>query len=92
MDNRELIDIILLSMQVAFVAMIFALPLAYAVAYLLARFEFRGKALLQALVMLPLVMQIFSCVLIQPLPRLMLFVVVHLQPWRVIRPAALSTL
>jgi molybdate transport system permease protein len=56
MNNGALVEIILLSMQVAFVAMIFALPLAYAVAYLLARFEFRGKALLQALVMLPLVM------------------------------------
>lgn len=48
--------IIFLSLQVAFVAMLFAVPLAYAVAFLLARYEFRGKAFVQALVMTPLVM------------------------------------
>lgn len=48
--------IIFLSLQVALVAMLFAVPLAYAVAFLLARYEFRGKAFVQALVMTPLVM------------------------------------
>ena len=48
--------IILLSLQVALVAMLFAVPIAYGVAFLLARYDFTGKALLQALVMTPLVM------------------------------------
>lgn len=48
--------IIVLSLQVALVAMLFAVPLAYGVAFLLARYEFFGKSLLQALVMTPLVM------------------------------------
>lgn len=48
--------IIWLSLQVALVAMLFAVPIAYFVAFVLARYEFTGKALLQALVMTPLVM------------------------------------
>lgn len=48
--------IISLSLQVAFISMSFAIPLAFAVAYLLARVPFHGKAFVQALVMLPLVM------------------------------------
>ncbi len=48
--------IIWLSLQVALVAMLFAVPVAYGVAFLLARYEFRGRALLQALVMTPLVL------------------------------------
>lgn len=49
-------EIILLSLRVAFVAMLFAVPLAFIVAYFLARTKFRGKAVLQAILMLPLVM------------------------------------
>lgn len=56
MADMALIDIVFLSLKVAFAAMIVAVPLAFVVAYILARFEFRGKALVQALTMLPLVM------------------------------------
>lgn len=49
------ISIILLSAKVALAATLFAVPLAFAVAWLLARYEFRGKSLLQAMVTLPLV-------------------------------------
>lgn len=55
-DEIDYQAIILLSLKVAFVAMLFAIPLAFAIAYILARASFRGKALVQALVMLPLVM------------------------------------
>jgi molybdate transport system permease protein len=47
---------LLLSLQVALVAVTFSLPLAVAVAWLLARFAFPGKAALDALVHLPLVL------------------------------------
>ena len=50
------LDILLLSAKVAFAAMGFSLVPAFAVALLLARKDFRGKALLQALVTLPLVL------------------------------------
>ncbi|MCT7377532.1 molybdate ABC transporter permease subunit [Chelativorans salis] len=48
--------IILLSAKVALAATLFALPLAFAVAWLLARRCFVGKGLLQAIVTLPLVL------------------------------------
>ena len=47
--------IIVLSAKVALAATLFALPFAFVIAWLLARKEFRGKSLLQALVTLPLV-------------------------------------
>lgn len=55
-DDISLVDIILLSLKVAFFAMLFAVPIAYGIAFILARFTFRGKSLLQAVVMLPLVL------------------------------------
>jgi molybdate transport system permease protein len=48
--------IILLSLRVAFVGVLVSLPIAILVAYLLARFDFPGKALVDALVHLPLVL------------------------------------
>ena len=54
MAEGQVLGVVLLSLQVALVAMIFAIPLAFAVAWILARFDFRGKSLLQALVTLPL--------------------------------------
>lgn len=56
MAEGQVLGVVLLSLQVALVAMVFAIPLAFAVAWVLARFEFRGKSLLQALVTLPLVL------------------------------------
>ncbi len=47
---------ILLSLRIAIVATIVALPFGVAVAYLLARFDFWGKALVDGLVHLPLVL------------------------------------
>ncbi|WP_265518528.1 molybdate ABC transporter permease subunit [Nitratireductor luteus] len=49
-------SIILLSAKVALTAILFALPVAFLAAWLLARREFPGKSLLQALVTLPLVL------------------------------------
>ena len=54
MTEAEL-QIILLSAKVALAAIVFSLPLAFVIAWLLARREFPGKALLQAFVSLPLV-------------------------------------
>ncbi len=45
-----------LSLQVALIAVIFSLPAAILVAWLLARFDFAGKSLLDAVVHLPLVL------------------------------------
>lgn len=45
-----------LSIRVATVAMVVSLPLGLAVAYVLARFRFPGKALLDGLVLLPLIL------------------------------------
>ncbi|MDA4847220.1 molybdate ABC transporter permease subunit [Hoeflea poritis] len=56
MSEVEVADIVLLSLKVSAVAMLFAVPIAFAVAWVLARHEFWGKSLLQALVTLPLVM------------------------------------
>jgi molybdate transport system permease protein len=50
------VGIIALSLKVAAVSVLFSLPIAIAVAYLLARTEFRGKTLFDALVHLPLVL------------------------------------
>ena len=56
MTGGEVAGIVLLSLKVSAVAMLFAVPVAFVVAWLLARYEFFGKSLLQALVTLPLVM------------------------------------
>ncbi|MBJ6132955.1 molybdate ABC transporter permease subunit [Ochrobactrum sp. Q0168] len=48
--------IVLLSLRVAGSAIIVALPVAFLVAWLLARFDFPGKSLAQALVTMPLVL------------------------------------
>ncbi len=55
MSSDEL-GIILLSLKVAFFSVAFSLPVAIFFAYLLARREFPGKTLLDALVHLPLVL------------------------------------
>ncbi|RTL53685.1 MAG: molybdate ABC transporter permease subunit [Bradyrhizobiaceae bacterium] len=47
---------ILLSLRIAVVATLFATPLAIALAWLLARYDFWGKALLDAVIYLPLVL------------------------------------
>ena len=49
-------DAILLSLRVALVATVALLPLAFALAWVLARKSFPGKSVLDALVLLPLVM------------------------------------
>lgn len=59
MDNLfspEVWEIVALSVKVSFVAMVFTLPLATGVAYLLATKRFRGWHLLNALCHLPLVL------------------------------------
>lgn len=50
------LEIVLLSLRVAAVATLFALPLAFAAAYALARHRFWGRGLLDALIHLPLVL------------------------------------
>jgi molybdate transport system permease protein len=55
MTNAEL-DIVLLSLKVAFWAMLGTLPVALALAYWLARHDFPGKALIDGVVNLPLVL------------------------------------
>ncbi|QFR25548.1 ABC transporter permease subunit [Brucella suis bv. 1] len=49
-------QIVLLSLRVAGIAIIIALPLAFLVGWLLARFHFPGKSLVQAIVTMPLVL------------------------------------
>ena len=56
MLSADELGIIILSLKVALVSVAFSLPLAIAVAYLLARHEFPGKMLLDAVVHLPLVL------------------------------------
>ncbi|WP_136661171.1 molybdate ABC transporter permease subunit [Nitratireductor sp. XY-223] len=56
MTEGDVTGIVLLSLQVSATAMLFAVPMAFAVAWILARYDFAGKSLLQALVTLPLVM------------------------------------
>ncbi len=52
----ELIEIVMLSLRVAGLAMAWVVPIAVAIAYLLATRQFAGKSLLNALVHLPLVL------------------------------------
>lgn len=54
--SREEIDIILLSLKIALWSMILSLPFGLATAYVLARRDFPGKSLFDALVHLPLVL------------------------------------
>lgn len=56
MLSAEETSIILLSLKVAAASVIFSLPLALAAALLLARAQFRGKTLVDALIHLPLVL------------------------------------
>ncbi|WP_343804838.1 molybdate ABC transporter permease subunit [Paenochrobactrum glaciei] len=49
-------QIIALSLRIALTAILFALPLAFAVAWVLARFNFPGKSFVQAVVTMPLVL------------------------------------
>jgi len=56
MLNSEELGIVVLSLKVALASVAFSLPLAIAAAYVLARFDFVGKTLLDALVHLPLVL------------------------------------
>ena len=49
-------QIVFLSLRVAGIAILVALPIAFIVAWLLARFEFPGKSLVQAIVTMPLVL------------------------------------
>ena len=56
MTESAVAGIVLLSLKVSAVAMLFAIPAAFAVAWSLARYEFVGKSVLQALVTLPLVL------------------------------------
>ena len=56
MDNGQFWTIVLLSLQVGGVAILATLPVAFALAYLLARGRFRGKVLLDGIVHLPLVL------------------------------------
>jgi molybdate transport system permease protein len=56
MLSAEEIGILELSLRVAAVSVILSLPLAVLIAYALARFEFPGKTLFDALVHLPLVL------------------------------------
>ena len=52
----ETAEIVLLTLKVASVGVGVALPIAFILAYVLARFSFPGKSLLSALTMLPLVL------------------------------------
>ena len=54
--SAEEVGIILLSLRVAFVSVLFSLPVAILVAYGLARARFPGKTLVDAFVHLPLVL------------------------------------
>ncbi len=56
MTGSATLSIVFLSLKVAAIAMIFSLPVAFGIAWLLARREFFGKSVLQALITLPLVM------------------------------------
>ncbi|MEP7276358.1 MAG: molybdate ABC transporter permease subunit [Betaproteobacteria bacterium] len=54
--SAEEVGIILLSLRVAFVSVLFSLPVAIGVAHVLARADFPGKTLVDAFVHLPLVL------------------------------------
>jgi len=56
MLSSDELGIILLSLKVALCSVAFSLPLAIVIAYVLARFDFAGKTMLDALVHLPLVL------------------------------------
>lgn len=56
MLSREEIEIVLLSLKVAFWSVVVSLPLALLIAYILARRDFPGKSLFDAIVHLPLVL------------------------------------
>ena len=56
MPSGQELGIVLLSLKVAFAAVAASLPVAIAIAWLLARRDFRGKTLLDAIVHLPLVL------------------------------------
>ncbi len=56
MSGEETLSISLLTLRIGAVATILILPLAIALGYGLARWRFRGKALLQAVVALPIVL------------------------------------
>ena len=56
MTGSATLGIVLLSLKVAAIAMVFSVPIAFATAWILARKEFYGKSILQALITLPLVM------------------------------------
>jgi molybdate transport system permease protein len=54
--TADVFGIVLLSLKVAAFAMGWAVPLAFLIAWLLARYDFPGKTLLSAITLLPLVM------------------------------------
>lgn len=54
--SPEEISVVLLSLKVAFLATLFSMPAALAVAYVLARKTFRGKSLLSAIAHMPLLL------------------------------------
>src|SRR5262245_48498217 len=54
--SPEELGVVLLSLRVALVSVVFSLPFAIIVAYVLARFSFPGKTLVDAIVHLPLVL------------------------------------
>lgn len=56
MLNTQTLEIVLLSLKVALVAIVLSLPLAISIAWVLARKEFFGKTLFDAVVHLPLVL------------------------------------
>lgn len=56
MISSETLDIILLTLRIAALALLIGLPLAVFVGYSLARWEFPGKSLISALVHVPLVL------------------------------------
>lgn len=56
MFDENVWQIVLLSLRVAGIAILVALPIAFIVAWLLARFHFPGKSLVQAIVTMPLVL------------------------------------
>lgn len=54
--SAEIWSIVLLSLKVSAFALVWAVPIAFGLAYLLARKRFWGRRLLSAIIMLPLVM------------------------------------
>ncbi|MFD1200228.1 molybdate ABC transporter permease subunit [Brucella gallinifaecis] len=56
MSEGDVWQIVALSLRVAGIAILVALPIAFLVAWILARFNFPGKSLVQAIVTMPLVL------------------------------------